>query len=217
MQTLSEKVEALKTLLPLVEVHLAFMDGSAGAAEYGYADGGAEDGEGERAEPCIGDHCLSCTDRCPGFSWEQLWHELRKDYPMLPDIEILLHELMYVEPRWRCGVYYTLVQPWDEYDRAHRLEWCQCGLKWMAEELTTASLGLTAKWSPIPTYMPRVEWGRKKRKGPDPRHVRNARIIALRTEGASYHRIASEVGCSKSTVSAILAGHEVRRGRTLAR
>jgi len=216
MQTREERVEALRTLLPLVEVHLAFMDGSPGAAEYGYSDG--EEGAPEKAEPCIGDHCLHCTDRCPGFSWEQLWRGLRKDYPVIPDLEVLLDQLMYVDPRWRCGVYYTLVQPWDEYDRAHRQEWCQRGLEWLADELAANTLGLISRtWRHIEPYVPRVEWGRKKRRGPDPRQLRDARIIALRTEGASYHRIASEVGCSKSTVRAVLAGHEVRRGRTLAR
>ena len=109
MQTREERVEALRTLLPLVEVHLAFMDGSPGAAEYGYSD--CEEGAPEKAEPCIGDHCLYCTDRCSGFSWEQLWRGLRKDYPVIPDPGPA--GPAHVRRPAGAAVYYTLVQPWD--------------------------------------------------------------------------------------------------------
>jgi hypothetical protein len=142
-QTLAEKVEALRSLLPMVEVHLAFMDGSPGAAAYGYSEGEGEDGEGQAQTLECDGMCLVCRKRCPGEQWESLYRGLRKDYPILIDIEVLLGEMMHVEPRWRCGVYYTLIQPWDEFDRANREQWCQAGLEWLAAELTTACLGKT--------------------------------------------------------------------------
>lgn len=193
-QSLTERTEALRSLLPFVEVHLEYR---------------GEEGEGP--DSCDG-LCFGCDRRCSRAT-EVLYRKLRSRYPIMCDLEVLLAELSYRHLPWALGVYYCLVQPWDGFDRARREEWCQAGLEWLSEELGESTLGLTRRWREIPTYTPELELERHKRQA-DPVQARDARIIQLRIEGASYHRIASTVRCSKSTVRAVLAAQTVRQGRT---
>jgi hypothetical protein len=188
MQTREERCEALCSLLPFVEVHLDYR--------------GDEEDE---AEPCD-ERCLICRRRCSRAS-EVLYRQLRSRYPIMADIEELLGEMTYQHLTWSLGVYYVLVQPWDGFDRARREGWCRAGVEWLSDELAARG------WRFIPTYTPEIELDRRKRHHVDPVKARDARIIQLRIEGASYHRIASVVGCSKSTVRAVLAAQTVRHGR----
>lgn len=191
MQTREERVEALRTLLPLVEAHLALMD-RAGVAAYGDDDG--EPAPVRHVEwPCFGT-CHNCAHPCRGEAWEREYRRLRAAYPIIRKIERLLDELMYVDARWRCGVYYTLVQPWDDYDREHREEWCERGLEWMAARLRS-----------VPTYEP---WGRE-----PVRVVSVIQVIQMRDEGCSIRQIARRLECSKSRVHQILAAHAGRSRR----
>lgn len=193
MQTLAEKVEALRTLLPLVEAHLALMEHA--TADYADAEEGEPPPAGPPPLPCDGD-CASCDHHslCRGEPWEREYRRIRGAYPIIRRLERLLEELMYVEPRWRCGVYYTLVQPWDEYDRAHRQEWCERGLEWMAAQVHD-----------VPTYEP---WGARRVVV-----VSAAQVVELRQEGCSIRQIARQLECSKSRVHQLLAAHGVRPER----
>ena len=188
VQTQAERIEALRSLIPFLEVHLEYRGE-----------------EGEEGKPCDG-LCRTCERRCSRAS-EVLYRQLRSRYPILDACGELLEELAYHHLPWRLGVYYVLVQPWDGFDRARREEWCQAGLEWLSQALADEG------WRFIPTYTPEVELDRRKRHV-DPVKSRDARIIQLRIDGASYHRIASTVGCSKSTVKAVLAAQVVRSGRT---
>lgn len=194
-QTPDERIEALRSLLPFIEVHLDYR--------------GEADGEGEGCDS----QCHGCIKRCTRAP-EVLYRQLRGRYPIIHDIEALLPELSYRHLPWALGLYYCLVQPWDGFDRTRREEWCEAALAWLSEELATATLGLTRPWREIPTYVPDLELDRHKRQPADPEKARDAHIIQLRIDGASYHRIASTVRCSKSTVQAVLAAQTVRQGRT---
>lgn len=187
-QSLTERTEALRSLLPFVEVHLEYRGE-----------------EGTDSDSCAG-LCFGCERRCSRAT-EVLYRKLRVRYPIMCDLEVLLSELSYRHLPWALGVYYCLVQPWDGFDRVRREEWCEAGLAWLSEELAARG------WRFIDTYTPELELDRRKRQA-DPVQARDAHIIQLRIDGASYHRIASTVRCSKSTVRAVLAAQTVRQGRT---
>ena len=157
--------------------------------------------------PCD-ERCWGCTLHCPDEGWVTEYRRLRRSYPVIKRLERLLElQIQYVHDgrRWKTAICGTYLTPWDLMEHGDWPALAEAGVAWLASQCH----------GEVPVYQGAPL--RRVRYTAAGKEERDTRIIELRVGGASYHRIASEVGCSKSTVRAVLAGQMVRRGRAVAR
>lgn len=212
-QTLEEKIEALKSLLPLLEAHISCRM----TQQYGTGEGAPpERPQGwvpPPPEPDCEPRCWECEDFKRGCTLLEIPHfheyeRLRRAYPQLCQFEGkegLLAHLMLEHADWAAALYWVYVEPWDRFDPERRQERAEEGVQWLAERFQG--------------YLPTYEPGRRTRRSREPRMLsseeRNAKIVELASPPYSWgwKRIANHLGCSETTISAVLSGRRVRSGR----
>lgn len=198
---------ALETLLPLLEAHLDLHGRIVAQAQWESTyDPPPKGWMPAPPEPDCDHRCSECPQfprRCTlrEERWAAEWWKLRHRYPDLVQLEALLGDLMAEHPDWASALYWTHVQPWDAWNPKKRADWCREGIGWLCERIDD--------W--LPVYVPEGMPVCARSEG-----AKDREIVRLRIEGKSYHAIAKALGCSKSTVSAVLHGKEVRQGRTKA-
>lgn len=214
-QTLTERCEALRSLLPLLTAHLALIPGARIVPRYG--DAPTE--PGPPAPPwsvldCDG-HCPRCeydpetapkSDRCRGEGWERMQCYLDKAY-RLDAVRAAYQAMEEARPWMHRAVRLVYVEPADERSecisepaRIMRQRVADDGVEWMAGEIRCDLVAFGETRPPA-----RAET-----------KARNQEIVGLRCQGKSYREIARALGCSKNTVAAVLNGKELRQGRAVA-
>jgi DNA-binding CsgD family transcriptional regulator len=206
IQTHATRVEALKSVLPLLELHLDLI------CRVRSALGGAWESEPSPLDSVpkpklftpdmtCAIRCLICRDtlHCRDEAWVLREIMLRSAYH-LGEITDSLERLAGFAPWGRyyaSAVYWEHVEPWTSWNPAKRREWSEYGLDFMAENITVDL---------EPFRMGNRQTGKLSR---------NEEIVRLREAGLSYHQISKTLRCSKSTVSALLSGRKVRSGRVV--
>jgi hypothetical protein len=211
MQSLDDKREAIKSLLPFIYYHLDFVPGALHVQRYGESEG--NEGPPPRA------YFIDCNGRCqtclawhrsvgkkpacpPEERWVIEYGTLRRKY-RIRDIETAILGLADFDRIIAQAVWMTWVEPWPEwtprYDEAAPL--AEQGLEWLAHEIEGDVLGMGEMEPPRRTRISISE--------------RDRQIVQMRVDGASYGEIVRKLGCSKTTVRAVLADKRVSRGRTI--
>lgn len=167
-QTHAERIDAITSLLPLIEAELDPERDS----------GLALDGDGTE------------------YLWAVVYDTLRRAYPQLFILEHLLERMMFEHAGWRAALYWTYVQPWDDFHRAKRQEYAEAGIAWLADEWER-------EWPHvfIPTYeIPGMS-----------RHkTRAEQIDEMLGRGFSQRRICKDLGCSFRDVASASRARTVR-------
>lgn len=198
---IAHNIVALVSLLPLLESHLDLHGRIVSRAQWESAyDPPPKGYVPPDPEPDCEGRCSLCLDfttpRCTLRQeyWAVEWERLRKAYPELLTLEKLCRRLMVEHPQYASALYWTLMQPWDRWNPSKRETWFNQGIEWLAREFKD--------W--LPTYTP------KGMPAPDPPGERKRAIVALRTDGLSFAKIADRVGCSKTYVGQVLRAMKVR-------
>jgi len=204
IQSHPNRVEALKSILPLLELHLDLISrvrsalGSAWESEPSPLDQPPKPRLLTPDMLCTV-NCAECEDRvhCRDEAWMLQALALRHTYHLDAVTESLEHlaGTALWGRQWASAVYWQYVERWTSWNPKRRLEWSERGLDFMVEDVA------------VDLQMFRVgnrQTGEVSRKD---------EIVSLREAGLSYHAIAQQLGCSKTTVSAALSGGRVRSGR----
>ncbi len=199
-QNLSEKCEAIISLLEFVWFHLDFVPGAMRVQRYGESEGGA--GHTVIFDPNCSGRCFTCLayhkskkqqPLCPPeerWVWER--KKLRRRY-RIGDIEAALIALSKCHPTQAQAVWAVYVEPWPEPKtepigesaRAKRQILADQGVVWLAHEIKGEL----------------VAYGER----PDPR---DNQIRQLAAQGYTRRRIAKEVRCSLRDVVKVLSADE---------
>lgn len=207
-QTLDEKVNAVKSLLPMLTAHL---DAHPGYRIVPRAQWVSEPGPATVPRAACDERCVGCTLHCPDEGWVTEYRRLRRAYPVIRRLERLLELRIKLVPggegrRWKAAISGIYLTPWDVMAHGEWPALAEAGVRWLAEQCD----------GDVPVFEGTVTMNRIRHTATG-QEARDVRITELRIEGATYHRIAAIVGCSKSTVRAVLTGQKVRRGSTVAR
>ena len=227
-QKLAEKVEAIQSLLGFLFAHLDHVPGAAKTARQEWESEPSPLDEPKKPvvlTECTA-HCDTCLayhatkgvrPSCPDELWKREYRALRKRYRIV-DLEDALLRLGEADIHMAQAVWAVFVEPWPGElclaerpalgtrtetigieVRLERARLAEDGVKWLAEHVDGDVRGYGApqqKLRPVVTD-------------------RDREIVRLRIAGKSYGQIVEAVGCSKSTVKAVLSGQKVRRGRTI--
>ena len=202
MQTLAEKCEAIKTLLPCLAEHLHCHPAYRLVPRAQWVSEGGEP-PGVTQPPCD-QHCWQCTEPCRDATWVLEYRRIRRAYPIVRKLERLLDLRICYQPggsKWRFAIMGLYVTPWDVLEHGEWPELAERGIAWLAEQCR----------GEVPWYE-----GAVPEQGEERRDYRTRRILYLRERGLSVRRIAQRVGVAKSTVSDILHAHGVRLERKVA-
>ena len=202
-QPADEKVAALRTLLPLLYVHLASLERL--MQPYGY-EREVKDQRPPRAMwqllDCEGQcstlHPGSCPyeHECKGEAWESMWNHLRRAW-RLDLVKRALMVLAMEHPRMALAIEVTYVHPDEGTEKAvnrtlkgQRDQLAQAGLEWMAAgPLLDVAL------------MPFVPFARE-----DAKRTWTQRVVELRTrEGLSQRDIQRRLGGYCNRIAKICA------------
>ena len=187
-QSPSERVEALISVLPKLTEHLHVHAAITSALSHVVPG----DDEEEPFCGCGQAYCPKC---------DELWHALEESNMgrwRLRSVAFALIRLHRTAPHLAKAVWHEYVELWPEWNPKDRERWADDGLLFMVED--------------IPGEIPYCE----AEAGPPRETERDREILRLRDiEGLSYHAISKQVGCSKSTVHALLHGNCVRHGRSV--
>jgi len=196
------RVESLKSVLPLLELHLDLISRVKSALGNVWESEPSPLDEPRAPRLWTPDifcrcQCATCPDReeCRDEPWVLMAVQLRRAY-RLDVIADALVDLARTEPDgrlWAAAVYWEYVDPWERWNPEMRAIWSREGLDWLAESIRG------------PLFPFQVGDGRQTMQ-----MIRNEEIVRLREAGLSYHKIAKTIGCSKSTVAAALSGKRVR-------
>jgi hypothetical protein len=199
-QNLSEKCEAIISLLEFVWFHLDFVPGAMHVQQYGESEGGA--GHTVIFDPNCSGRCFTCLayhkskkqqPLCPPeerWVWERI--KLRRRYRMR-EIEEALIDLSKSELSQAQAVWAVYVEPWpdpkaepiSERARRERQTLADQGVVWLAHSIKGEI----------------VAYGER----PNPR---DNQIRQLAAQGYTRRRIAKEVGCSLRDVVKVLSADE---------
>jgi len=203
-QTLTERCDAIRSLLPYRFAHLWHL------AKITPAYGDSTPPDGPPPAPwvtmdCDG-HCARCTygGECRGETMERVRAYWIRAYRM----DAIAQAYDALEPYLERAVRLVYVEPTDERSecvseqaKIMRRRVADDGVECMARMIRGDIVGLGERSAPKP-------------KAPETRE-RNQEIVTLRCEGKSYREIAKAIGCSKNTVAAVLTGKELRQGRAV--
>ena len=92
-------------------------------------------------EPSCECHCPPCpyllTRACTlrELQWAATWNSLRRRYPQLHTLEILVHMLGQHHSRWAAAIYrvYVPLWQWDVWDEGQERALARLGVEWIAE------------------------------------------------------------------------------------
>jgi hypothetical protein len=129
LQTPSEKAEAIRSLLPLIEAHLDRHPSSRLTPRYLDLD----------PLPAGPPHQAPSDE-----PWLVEYSRLRRAYPIIDRLQKLLTELMYEHANWASALYWHYMQPWDNFNRDKRQDWAEAAVAWLAKRCPGY----------IPTYHP---------------------------------------------------------------
>lgn len=202
MQTLPEKVEAIKTLLPCIAEHLHHHPAFRLVPRAQWVSEGGDSLPPHASLPLFCDeHCVGCDLRCPDEAWVTAYRTIRRAYPVVRRLERLLDlriRYQHGGSKWRCAIMGLYITPWDVLEHGEWPELAEQGITWLAEQCHAE----------VPWYD-----GAVPERGPERRDYRTRRILYLRERGLSIRRIAQRVGCSKSVVGDILHAQGIRSER----
>lgn len=194
-QTLLDKQAALKTLLPLLIVHLGLYEQALKISAYGDADDVRKHGPVWSTLDCDGD-CKRCEweKTCRGEWFEVVKEKLRRRY-RLQAVEISLGCLEYENEGWYHAVWQFYVDP-PEDDCFHLSDLCRvyadAGVEWMAREIPGELVAF----------------------GEDRCHTTKQaltlQIIHMSQQNFTQRRIAHELRCGRDRVRQTLAAVGVR-------
>jgi hypothetical protein len=185
-QTPDEKVNAVKSLLPMLTAHL---DAHPGYRIVPRAQWVSEPGPATIPTPACDDRCVGCVERCGDEPWLREYRRLRRAYPVIRRLERLLElQIQYVPDghRWKAAISGIYLTPWDIMSHGEWPALAEAGVRWLAEQCH----------GEVPAFEGPVGVVRA-------RDVQ-AEIVALRERGLSVRRIARNVGVSKSAVHRVL-------------
>lgn len=205
-QNLSEKCEAIISLLEFVWFHLDFVPGAMKVQHYGESEGGA--GHTVIFDPNCSGRCFTCLayhkgkkqrPLCPPeerWVWER--RKLRRRYRM-GDIETTLIDLSKCQPMQAQAVWAVYVEPWpdlktepiSESDRTRRQTLADQGVVWLAHNIK----GEVAAYGERP-------------------NPKDNQIRQLAAQGFTQRRIAKEMRCSLRDVSKVLSANASAGGDT---
>jgi hypothetical protein len=204
IQTHENRVNALKSVLPLLDLHLDLI------CRVRSALGGAWESEPSPLDQppkpklitpdlfCVA-QCLGCDDavHCKDEAWVRQAQMLRWAYrlDLVGDSLAKLAGMRLWGHLWAEAVYWQYIELWTSWNPDKRREWSDRGLDYMAWDIPGDL---------FPFHMGDRQTGKL---------TRNEEIVRLREAGMSFYTIAKTVGCSKTTVAAILHGKGVRSGR----
>ena len=196
MQSFDAKCEAITTLLPLLEVHLALVPGALKPTRYGQAD----EKEREAVAPpppwtvidCDGvcEHCDWQRD-CKGDSWEVLAWQLRHRYRIsaiaaaLAHLDVRAHQLAHAVRAVYVEDYDRASEPVSAHDRGERRRWADAGVRYIARRIQGDVTGLYDRKVPL-----------------------SEQITELRGKGFSYRAIQRLLGVSSKTIANLSAPKE---------
>lgn len=204
IQSHENRREAIWSVLPILDLHLDLI------ARVRSALGGAWESEPSPLDippkpklmtpDMVCDvRCPKCEDtlHCPEEAWVRQALVLRHAYAL----DAITDSLVRLAHRGNHGrsraaaVYWSRVEPWENWNPRHRKHWCDQGMDWLADDVR----------APLSMY----------RTGDrDGRLTREEEIVRLREQAnLSYHAIAKALSCSKRDVAAALKGKGVRPQR----
>lgn len=202
-QPLTDKIEALKTLLPQMTVYLALMAGGKVTRRYGQADENEKnpgppppvwtflDCSGECARCPYDPQTATGRDRCRGEAWERTkayyerayrMDEVERAYRLMEDARPWLVRpvwAVYVEP---CE---SASEPISVQAKAMRQRVADDGVGWMAGQVRCDLVAYGEQPS-----------------------LRANQIRQMIAQGFTWKRIAKDLRCSRRDISAALAVHE---------
>jgi hypothetical protein len=192
LQTIAEKVEALRTVLPLLHIHHPSFRS---CIQYERAPSGEAP---PPPDPCATRECGTCLVRlglekgkCPPERWEKIGRYYSIRY-RTGAIEQALDELYNQSPALAQSVYYEYVEPWTEFNPGNRAKWSEAGLHFLATYIR----------GDIPFHSPDVlhePWRREARK--------------LHAEGLSIRQITRRLGRAYTSVRAAIHNVSLIHGR----
>lgn len=205
MQTLEEKVEAIKTLLPCLTSHLYRNPGTRVVPEARWVSEGEPPPAHIPPPPCDW-HCGTCKQTCREEGWIGEYWWLRRRYPILWALEEqLLPAMADVTEghRWHTAIRYTYLEPCDIFAHAPWPDYARLGLEWLAGVLGDQY---------VPTFIPAEDAKAQERWM---RARRHELVRTLGDEGLSQRAISYHTGYSQPQVQRILAAQRVRPGRVV--
>lgn len=200
---MTDTIEALRTLLPLIGLHRELMPGARTVARYGYAT--VEPGPPPPAwatYDCDG-HCPRCDydpatatgpDRCGGEAWERMECYLRRAY-RIDEVARVYAALEHECPWMHRAVRLVYVEPWadersepiSEGARAMRRRVAEDGIEWMAARVRGDL----------------VEFGERPMSRAERARIRREQIARMLAKGESYRRIQYVLEVSSRTIAAV--------------
>lgn len=218
LQTIDERCDAIKSLLPWIMAHLDHVPGAARVQRYGESEGGAGTPPLEPYTECTG-RCHTCRAYLatlgkepvcpPDERWVREARWIRRRY-RIDDLEKSIMRLAGHDPTVAQAVWAVYVEPWpgDLLDpkrpqlgaktealspgvRKERADLAEIGVRWMAHDL----------------HGEIVAYGEQTVR-------REIQIIQLAEQGYTQRRIARELRCRPETVGAVLRALEGRSQRT---
>ena len=174
-QSITEKIEALRSLLPLLDDYLELVDSPCTAKVLALDPDDLLAASGPSPEP----------DDNRDERWIEARDQARRKY-RLAAVDQSLASLEAKGPlgaRYARAAYYEFVQPWTEYDQDNREDLAEAALGWMAREIP-GDVDPFSLESPISTW--------------------RARVRELQNDGLSVRQIARATGRSTKSVQSAL-------------
>ncbi len=214
MQTLQEKCEALKSLLPAMWVYLSLHERALKLTRYQTPTVDPGDPPPVWLGLDCNGVCIWCEweDECKGDGWEFVNDLLTRRYHM-GTVSGTFVRLQNAAPQLAHAVRATYIEPYDPHcnrdheimhevgsepvgrgDRRERQRWADAGVRWMGRKI---SFDLTPLWEKPKTLREKVE--------------------ELVIQGARTSDIAYRLGCTDRRVRQIKAALEVRQESTVVR
>lgn len=204
IQTLEEKCEAIKSLLPCLTMHI-YANHDADTVEQGqWVSEGELPPPAEPGPACDG-ACLECRQICKEEGWAAMYWALRAEYPILYQLDNLLKAMggiPYGHLR-QTAIRYLYLEPASLFEHEPWITYAEEGVGWLAKQFEAEY---------VPTYIPRDDRKAQERRR---RAAMWELVRRLREEGLSQRAIAERTGYSQKQVSRILNASEIRSESTV--
>ena len=144
-------------------------------------------------EPSCECHCPPCpyllTRACTlrELQWAATWNSLRRRYPQLHTLEILVHMLGQHHSRWAAAIYRVHVPlwQWDAWDEGQERALARLGVEWIAERFEGY----------VPLHVEEMPEQQPKHK-----EAKRQWVAEMLTAGFTSARICKETRCSERLV-----------------
>jgi hypothetical protein len=200
-QSHPDRIAALESLLPLLEAHQHVVI----TARAQWVSAQEEAPPPRDPEPSCECHCPPCpyllTRSCTlrEVAWAAAWESLRKRYPQLHTLELLLHMLGQHHARWAAAIYrvYVPLWEWDVWDMRLERDLARHGVEWIEERFEG--------WIPLHVEEAAIAHREK------PRVVKRQWVADMLAQGFTSARICKEARCSERLVVEVRKTIEVER------